>query len=33
VVNPELHLQMHLVVVNQLWDDTPDHRGVDGPTA
>ena len=23
VVNPELHLQMHLVVVNQLWDDTP----------
>jgi len=23
VVNPELHLQMHLVVANQLWDDTP----------
>jgi hypothetical protein len=23
VVNPELHLQMHLVLVNQLWDDTP----------
>lgn len=23
VVNPELHLQMHLVVANQLWDDHP----------
>ncbi len=23
LVNPELHLQMHLVVANQLWDDTP----------
>jgi hypothetical protein len=23
VMNPHLHIQMHLVVANQLWDDTP----------